>query len=299
MDTVPHSSPSPLTGSTDGSAGQGLAAMLQELMALEALTGTWPDEQRNAAAAHARAIEALNAEAMRRIIRAMRLIPEAAKALRDVAQDEVVYAVLRRHGILKGSLQERIEAALASVRPALASHGGNVELVAVNPPVAEVRLLGACDGCPASGLTLYAGVKTAIQQQVPEITEVREVKGLGLGRADSAGFVSPFAAGEAAGWKPLYRLRDLPDGATRFVPFESRQVLLSRFGDRISCFENACAHMGYALDRGDCTDGIITCPHHGFRYALDSGECLTAPEVQLEPHAVRVIGDRIEIRIGG
>jgi nitrite reductase/ring-hydroxylating ferredoxin subunit len=43
--------------------------------------------------------------------------------------------------------------------------------------------------------------------------------------------------------------------------------------------------------------GILTCPFHGFRYALESGECLTAPEVQLHGHAVRVIGTRVQIRI--
>jgi len=41
----------------------------------------------------------------------------------------------------------------------------------------------------------------------------------------------------------------------------------------------------------------VTCPHHGFQYALDSGECLTTPQVQLQPHDVRVVGDRIEVRL--
>jgi nitrite reductase/ring-hydroxylating ferredoxin subunit len=54
--------------------------------------------------------------------------------------------------------------------------------------------------------------------------------------------------------------------------------------------------MGLSLDQGEIAGGLITCPHHGFQYALDSGECLTAPEVQLQPHAVRVVGDRIEVR---
>jgi len=51
------------------------------------------------------------------------------------------------------------------------------------------------------------------------------------------------------------------------------------------------------MDQAEITDGFITCPHHGFRYALESGECLTAPEVQLQPHAVRVRGDAIELRL--
>ena len=59
--------------------------------------------------------------------------------------DEVVYAVLRRHDIVKPSLNERVEAALEGVRPMLASHGGDVELVKVKPPSVEVRFIGACE----------------------------------------------------------------------------------------------------------------------------------------------------------
>lgn len=273
-----------------------LQEMLRDLAALEVLAKGWDEAAQAGAQARAEAIDALNAEAFRRLIRHLREVPGMAAALREAAADDVVYAVLRRHGILRPSLYERAEAALATVRPMLASHGGDAELVSVEAGVATVRFLGACDGCPASALTFYAGVKKAIQEAVPEIAEIRQAKGLG-GGGGNVQFTSPFAAGAAEGWSLALRLADLADGATRAVEVEGRSVLLSRFGDKVTCFENACAHMGMALDGGEIADGIITCPYHGFRYALESGECLTAPEVQLQPHGVRVAGDRIEVRL--
>lgn len=276
-----------------------LEALLKDLAALEALAEDWPEEQKNAATARAHAVDALNAEAFRRLIRALKDAPGMGAALREAAADEVVYAVLRRHGILKPSVHERVEAALDTIRPTLAGHGGDVELVSVSPPQAEVRFLGACDGCPASMLTFYAGVKKAIQDIVPEITEVTQAKGLGGGGADSVHFTSPFAARQGGGWLAAGGLAELPDGATRTLELDGRSVLLSRFGDRVTCFENACAHMGMPLDGGDIDGGLITCPYHGFRYSLESGECLTAPEVQLQPHAVRVVGERIEVSLSG
>ena len=54
--------------------------------------------------------------------------------------------------------------------------------------------------------------------------------------------------------------------------------------------------MGLPFDGGIFENGFVTCPHHGFQYALDSGECLTTPQVQLQPHDVRVVGDRIRYR---
>jgi len=282
--------------SQDGPEARDLETMLRDLRALEQLADDWPSTQRNAATARAQAVDELNAEAFRRLIRSLREVPGMMDALRTAAADEVVYAVLRRHAILKPSVFERVEAALESIRPQLASHGGNVELLRAEPPQAEVRFLGACDGCPASMLTFYAGVKKAIQEQVPEITEVKQAKGLGNGGAGQH-HASPFGAGQAAAWATALPLADLAVGATRAVEIEGRSLLLTRFADKVTCFTNACAHMGMALDGGDIVEGIITCPYHGFQYALESGECLTAPEVQLVPHGVRVQDGRIQVSL--
>ena len=276
-------------------AAAGLDALLHDLEALEGLAETWGEAERNGARARAEAVDALNAEAFRRLIRSLRDVPGIATALRNAAGDEVVYAVLRRHGILKPSLFERVDQALETVRPMLASHGGNAELVAVDGQRAEVRFLGACDGCPASALTFYAGVKKAIQEHVPEITEIKQAKGLGSG--EGVHFTSPFAAYQTDGWSHVLDLEALPDGKTKFIDLDGRSILLSRFGDKVTCFENACAHMGMSLDGGEIENGLITCPYHGFRYALESGECLTAPEVQLRPHGVRIVDERIEVRL--
>lgn len=263
---------------------------------MEALADNWGEAERNGAQARGVAIDALNAEAFRRLIRSLRDVPGCAEALQAAAADEVVYCVLRRHGILRPSLFERVDAALATVRPTLASHGGDAQLVEVTGDRAVVRFLGACDGCPASSLTFYAGVKRAITEHVPEIREVKQAKGLG-GGGEGIHFTSPFAVHEREGWTPVGQLVDLAEGETRVIELEGHSLLLSRFDDTVTCFENACAHLGMSMDQGGIAERIITCPHHGFRYALETGECLTAPEVQLQPHAVRVRGDSIELRL--
>ncbi len=273
-----------------------LSALLGDIAALEALAKDWPEGQRAAAQARAEAIDALNAEAFRRLIRGLKEVPGMAAALREAAADELVYAVLRRHGILKPSLAERAEAALEGIRPTLASHGGDVELVSITPTEASVRLTGACDGCPASALTFYAGVKKTLQDALPEIEAVRQVKGLGQG-SGAAHSTSPFLGGDDKAWTDLMAIDALKDGETRFLEADGHALLVSRFGEQVTCFENACAHMGMAMDGGAIDDGILTCPYHGFRYALESGECMTAPEVQLQPHPLRQEGARLLVQL--
>lgn len=272
-----------------------LDALAGDIERLEAVIAGWDETPRGVAAAYRQAIEDLQAEAFRRLIRGLKGDPGAMAAMRQAAADEVVYAVLRRHGILKPSVSERVEAALDAVRPMLAAHGGDVELVAVRPPAIEVRFLGACDGCPASAMTFHAGVKKAVEEACPEITEVLQLRG--SDKAQATSFVSPFALGAVDGWFLVCRLDEIPEGGILARQVGGEDVILSRQGPVVACFQNACAHLGMAIDGGAVAGGVITCPHHGFQYDLATGECLTAPEVQLQPHAVKVTGSRVEVRI--
>ena len=282
-----------------------LDALLKDVQALEGLMAEWDEGQRNTVQALRCALDALNKEALARLIRTIKTEPVALGALKAAVADEVVYAVLRHHELIKPSLHERVEQALDEVRPMLASHGGNVELVSIEPPdTVEIRLLGACDGCPASGLTLSEGVEKAIHARCPEITHIHKAKGLGgagvvvrPGEPVPIRFVSPFARGDETGWQRACHLAQVPEGDVRVFEVAGESVLIGRFGERVVCYQNACAHAGMPLDLAAVEDGVLTCPHHGFKYALDSGECLTLPEVQLHTHAVRVRGNEVEVRL--
>ncbi len=274
-----------------------LSKLLEDIERLEVIFEDWDDTPQRAMQAYRGAIEALHGEAIRRLVGALKSNPAAAAAMKTAAADEVVYAVLRRHNIIKPTIAERVENALEGVRPMLASHGGDVELIQVDPPRIEVRFTGACDGCAASALTFHAGVKKAVEDACPEITEIIQTKGRAGGAKNGANFVSPFALNVAGDWLLAGRLNDIPEGGTHALSVNGEKLLLFRRGSIVSCFHNACAHLGFPIHDGAVEDGIIACPHHGFRYDLRTGECLTAPEVQLQPHAVRVIGNRVEVRL--
>lgn len=58
------------------------------------------------------------------------------------------------------------------VRPALAAHGGNVEIIDIDNNKLFVRLSGGCQGCSSSKATLKDGIQTLVLQNFPMITEV-------------------------------------------------------------------------------------------------------------------------------
>jgi len=69
-------------------------------------------------------------------------------------------------------MREKVEAALAKIRPQLMADGGDVELVDVTNGKVKVKLTGACHGCPMAAMTLKKGVERVIKESVPEVVEV-------------------------------------------------------------------------------------------------------------------------------
>ena len=74
-------------------------------------------------------------------------------------------------------LAQDVENVLNVLREGLAMHGGNVELVDADPLTGrvQVRMQGACVGCPMSELTLKAGIEDTLKEMVPEVHEVIQV----------------------------------------------------------------------------------------------------------------------------
>jgi Fe-S cluster biogenesis protein NfuA len=74
------------------------------------------------------------------------------------------------------NMKEKVEQALNKIRPALQADGGDVELVGVSEEgVVQVRLTGACGGCPMSQLTLRMGIERILKKEVPEVKSVESV----------------------------------------------------------------------------------------------------------------------------
>jgi Fe-S cluster biogenesis protein NfuA len=73
-------------------------------------------------------------------------------------------------------MREEVQAAIEKIRPMLKADGGDVELVNVTEDgTVQVRLQGACHGCPMSQMTLKNGIERIIKQSVPGVKSVEAV----------------------------------------------------------------------------------------------------------------------------
>lgn len=75
----------------------------------------------------------------------------------------------------KEELSQKIEEAIHQLRPFLEADGGDIQLVDIVDNVAKVKLLGACQTCNMSAMTLKAGVEEAVKRVAPQIRAVEAI----------------------------------------------------------------------------------------------------------------------------
>ncbi len=243
------------------------------------------------------ALEDIHRAGLTTIVARMRADDGARPLLFDLVDDPVVRMLLTLHGIIRPDPVTLAERALAAVRPQLHGHGGDVALVRIQDGVAFVRLEGACNGCSMSSVTLRELVETALRQGVPSLHAVEVVP------AEPSPSLIPIEALRMPprpaddGWVKVTRTESVPvDGMT--VPVDG--VIVVNIGQRLSAYRNECAHEALPLDEAilDASAGTLTCPWHGFCYDATSGECLSAPGVQLEQLPLRIDDGDVWVRTG-
>jgi Fe-S cluster biogenesis protein NfuA len=78
-------------------------------------------------------------------------------------------------GVAKKSVIDwaELDDAVQMLRPALQSHGGDLEVVSVGTDDVTVRLKGACHGCPMAQVTLTQGVEKFLLKRVKGLKRVK------------------------------------------------------------------------------------------------------------------------------
>jgi len=235
------------------------------------------------------------------------------EALSALAGDGLVSSLLLVHGLHPYDVTTRVEQALDSVRPYLGSHGGDVELLDVTADgVVRLRLLGSCDGCPSSSVTLTLAVEGAVETAAPEVTAI-EVE---AEAAADAGPLIPVdalrtrladpAPGAGASWEPVAELGELSAGAVSTLSVAGTPVVACRVGSDLFAFRDVCAHCdspmaGATLARrlgGDAGDAVLRCETcHGHYDVRRAGVSLDDPVVHLDPLPLLSTGGLVSVAV--
>lgn len=93
-------------------------------------------------------------------------------------------------------------------------------------------------------------------------------------------------------------LEEVPAGSKKLVEVDGTPILLCHTADRIFAVTNICSHAHEALDCGRMRNGWISCPVHGARFDLETGEPMNPPAtLPIKTYDVRIAGDTIEVAV--
>ncbi len=100
-------------------------------------------------------------------------------------------------------------------------------------------------------------------------------------------------------WLRACRRSDIPPARGWPVRLLGVQLAVFDTPDGPRAFENHCLHVGNPIDDGAVTDGVLTCPWHGWCYDVATGERLTmlGRRRGLRRFEVRVEGDEVMVEV--
>jgi Fe-S cluster biogenesis protein NfuA/nitrite reductase/ring-hydroxylating ferredoxin subunit len=237
------------------------------------------------------ALMGLYGEGLERIFAA--IADEGSDGLRErLTEDGVVASLMLIHDLYPVPLEERVQEALAGVRPYMESHGGTVALLGIEDGVAKLRLEGSCNGCAASASTLELAVEQALQATAPDLEGI-DVEGVAPPQA-LGGFELPMANGGApvSGWQALEGFEPPAPG----VVTTAASLLIANVAGDLLAYRNRCAGCGGALDRGDLSGGTLVCPT--CRRGFDLPRAGRSDEgLQLSPVPLLRDGDTVRVAV--
>ncbi len=217
------------------------------------------------------------------------------EVLAALAGDDLVASLLLVHGLHPYDVGQRVEQALEGVRPYLGSHGGDVELLEVTDEgTVRLRLLGSCDGCPSSSVTLKLAVEGAIEAAAPEVTSI-QVEDADPGGAEKLIPVSSLRSRleeTTSAWERLPDLAGLASGAVTTVEVGGTSIVVCRLGSELFAYADRCARCEESLDGAALSrrlgaavgEAVLRCPacraHYDVRRA---GACLDDESLHLIP----------------
>jgi nitrite reductase/ring-hydroxylating ferredoxin subunit len=93
------------------------------------------------------------------------------------------------------------------------------------------------------------------------------------------------------------QLDQIPSGTSSFVQMGDKSIALFNVDGRIYAIDDACAHQGSSLAQGKFNGKTVTCPSHGWRYDVTTGDLTTVPDFGVASYPVQVVEGKIMVAV--
>ena len=97
----------------------------------------------------------------------------------------------------------------------------------------------------------------------------------------------------------------IPPGTMQGISVEGKKLLVVNLDGKFYAINGICTHMGGDLSKGKLEGKVVTCPRHGSRFDVTTGESISGPKIGLlrlktgneTAFETQVEGDSLKINI--
>jgi Fe-S cluster biogenesis protein NfuA/nitrite reductase/ring-hydroxylating ferredoxin subunit len=227
-----------------------------------------------------------------RILEIAKSVSEGQAVYEKLVHDSVVRGLLLIHGLHPVPLEDRLREALAKVRPYMESHGGNVELLSLDNDVARLRLVGHCESCPSSAITLELALKQAIEEACPDLLSF-ECEGV----AEAAKGAELHVPNGAPSWTPLDDVQGLDEGGLLSVSVAGIPLVVCKSEGRLYAYRNRCPACNMPLHLGTLERTLLSC-RAGHCYDIQrAGRGVDSANLHLDPFPLLASGGLVKVAL--
>lgn len=83
------------------------------------------------------------------------------------------------------------------------------------------------------------------------------------------------------GFVKIGKISDVKDGTMKKFEVEGKDILVSNIGGKFYAINNKCTHRNGDLSQGKLEGSIVTCPKHGSKFDVTTGNVISGPKIPL------------------
>ncbi len=271
------------------------------------LSGTGDPRLADAAEELVRLLMQLYGSGLSRVMELAALPGDGAGLVSRIIDDELLSSLLVLHDLHPIPLAERVTRAIDKVRPYLGSHGGGVQVEAIEDGVVRLRMEGSCSGCPSSAITLNYALERAILEAAPEIARVEAVEEDGgvATRGANGSLVqidglssAPVPVQGPVDWTTIQISAGAVEGRLASVHAGGQQLILFGHDGTMYAYRDRCGRCGQSLASADVAGVVVTCPTCATTFDMQrAGRATEGGQLHLQPLPLIVQGGDVQVAL--
>ncbi len=90
-------------------------------------------------------------------------------------------------------------------------------------------------------------------------------------------------------------IKEFKNCSSKLIIHDGTPIAVFKNGDNFFAIDNRCPHRGASLLNGDINNGVITCPWHGWKFLISSGQALENSNCSVKKFSIYVENDIINL----